>query len=83
MHLVEDEVEDDGGEVEQPSRPQHPRRDPSGDSDGDAAAIHKLFSRDCHVHVLHYQSRPDCQAEMMLNLNIDVVQKGIFIFTKD
>ena len=26
MHLVEDEVEDEGGEVEHPSRPKHPPR---------------------------------------------------------
>ena len=77
MHLVEDEVEDDGGKVEEPARPQHPRRDPGGDSDADGEFLHKLFSRDCHVHVLHYQSRPDCQAEIVLNFNIYGVQKNI------
>ena len=82
MHLVEDEVEDEGGEVEEPARPQHPRRDPGGDSDGDAAAIHKFFSRDGHVYVLHQQSRPDCQAEIKFKFNIEVVQKNILKLPK-
>ena len=67
---LEDEVEDEGGEVAEPAGPQHPRRDPGGDSDGNAAALHKLFSRDGHVYVLHQQSRPDCQAGINKNVEL-------------
>ena len=85
MHLIEDVVEDDGGEVEEPARPQHSRRDPGGDSEGDAVApelLPKLFSRERHVHVLHPQSRTDCQAEIKFKFNIEVVQKNILKLPK-
>ena len=76
MHLVEDEVEDEGGEVEDPACPKHPRRDPGGDSE----FLPKLFSR--KVHVLHQQSRPDCQAEIKFKFDIEDVQKNILKLPK-
>ena len=72
MHLVEDEVEDKGGEVEQPASPKNPPRvscrDEAGLSsiadgdiqarEGDASACLRII-----LNVRHGNYRPDCQPD--------------------
>ena len=79
MHLVEDEVEDEGEEVEQPARPQHPPRDPGRDEAGlssidnglgaiqgragDASASLLII-----LNIFHGHGRTDCQSSSILNI---------------
>ena len=74
MHLVEDEVEDEGEEVEQPARPQHPPRVPGGDEAGLSSIVNGLGDIQArpgvvgdglliNLNVRHVHCRPDCQSK--------------------
>ena len=63
MHLVEDEVEDEGEEVEQPARPQHPPRDPGRDEAGLSSIVTGLGD---------IQTRPGVVGDSLL---INLLQK--------